>query len=96
MNTNLGNFRSLLAFRVDSGDELLKEHISLAPRNAVYTSNTIQNNLISLIGKWIQKSIINDIKQGSGVFAIIADEGRDCSNQEHDMWMSIPVFVNHF
>ena len=51
VNTNPGNFRSLLAFQVDSGDELQKEHISLAPRNAVYTSNTIQNNLISLIGK---------------------------------------------
>ena len=51
---NPGNL-ALLAFRVDSGDNVLKEHFLTAPRNAQYTSQMIQNDLIALIGKYIQK-----------------------------------------
>ena len=29
-----GNFQALRNFRVDSGDDILKEHFSIAPRNA--------------------------------------------------------------
>ena len=32
-----GNFKSLLHFRVDSGDETLHQHLSNAPQNATYT-----------------------------------------------------------
>ena len=81
-SSNHGNFKALLSFRVDSGDDVLKEHLFSAPRNATYTSNTIQNQLISTIGKWIQNSIVKCINDGSKVYSVIADEGRDCSNKE--------------
>ena len=35
---NHSNFRALLNFRVDAGDNVLAEHLATAPRNATYTS----------------------------------------------------------
>lgn len=87
---NWGNFKALLLFRIDSGDVILKEHLSLSPKNATYTSNTIQNNFIITIGKWIQNIIVGKVDAGSRVFAIIADEGRDCSNKEQ-----MPIVVRY-
>jgi len=81
-SNNPGNFKSLLQFRVESGDEILKEHFSTAPGNAQYTSHKIQDDIVSLIGSQIQKTILGDIEAGSKLFAVIADECRDCSNKE--------------
>ena len=81
-SVNPGNFRVLLSFRIESGDSLLGDHLSSAPKNAMYTSNTIQNNLIHIIGRWIQNRILTEIQQGSRIFAVIADESRDCSNKK--------------
>lgn len=47
-----------------------------------YTSKTIQNEVITIIGSYIQSRILDEIKNGSGVFSVIADESQDCSNQE--------------
>ena len=66
---------------MESGDQVLKNYLECAPRNATYISNTIQNEVI-IIGKWIQKKITKDISEGSRIFSVIADEGRDCSNKE--------------
>ena len=33
-----GNFQPLLQFRIDAGDEVLKQHLETADRNATYTS----------------------------------------------------------
>ena len=46
---NHGNFRALLNFRVDAGDNVLAEHLATAPRNATYTSKTIQNQMINIV-----------------------------------------------
>ena len=79
---NTGNFRALLQFSVESGDDLLRDHIENAPKNATYISNTIQNEIIVVIGELIQKKILEDLHAGSDMFALIADETRDCSNEE--------------
>ena len=79
---NPGNFRALLKFRVDSGDNLLKQHLDSAPRNATYISNTIQNELIGVIGSTIQSMIVEAVGKGSKIFAVIADESRDVANME--------------
>ena len=42
----------------------------------------IQNDLIALISKYIQKAILNEIYAGSKLVAVIADECRDCANKE--------------
>ena len=79
---NPGNFKALLKFRVDSGDHVLKEHLESSPRNAMYTSNIIQNSLINIIGNWLQNKIVTKISAGSKVFSVLADEARDCFNKE--------------
>ena len=89
-STNPGNFREWLSFRIESGDHLLQDHLCNAPKNAIYTSNTIQNDLICTIGKWIQNRVLSEIQQGSKIFAVIADESRDCSNKEQ-----MPLIVRY-
>ena len=58
---NHGNFLELLNFRVRAGDLALKQHLSTAARNATYTSKTIQNDIIHLCGKMIQRSILSAV-----------------------------------
>lgn len=70
---NPGNFKALLKFRVDSGDKLLQDHLETGPQNASYTSKTIQNEIISIIGETIQNKILNEVHEGSKVFSVIAD-----------------------
>ena len=89
-STNPSNFRELLSFRIESGDHLLQDHLCSAPKNAIYTSNTIQNDLICTIGKWIQNRVLSEIQQGCKIFAVIADEIRDCSNKEQ-----MPLIVRY-
>ena len=48
----------------------------------MYTSKDIQNEIILVIGQWIQKKILVEVQNGSKVFSVIADESRDCSNKE--------------
>jgi len=47
---NGGNFRALLRFHVDSGDTILEEHLKNGPKNPLYTSPGIQNEIISICG----------------------------------------------
>ena len=76
-----GNFRALLAFRIESGDKLLKEHLIKTNKNAAYISKTIQNTFIDLCGQEILNTIVSNI-QKIGYFAILADETTDSSHQE--------------
>ncbi|KAI6647733.1 52 kDa repressor of the inhibitor of the protein kinase-like [Oopsacas minuta] len=76
-----GNFHALLAFRVESDDKLLKEHLVKTNKNAMYISKTIQNTFIDLCGQEILKTIVSEIKK-IGYFAILADETTDSSHQE--------------
>ena len=46
---------------------------------ATYISKTVQNEMISIIGTYIQ---VQEIKNGSGIFSVIADESCDYSNVE--------------
>ena len=47
---NQGNFIELVRFRALT-DDTLREHLQNAPKNSLYTSKTIQNELIGVIGK---------------------------------------------
>ena len=57
---------------------------------AQYTSKSIQDEIISIIGTWFQKKILPNIHAGSKMFSLIADESRDCSNKEQ-----MPVIVRY-
>ena len=74
-----GNVRALLQFRVESGDSLLLNHLQNGPRNAQYTSKTIQNELISLPSAQIRTAIITKVRDAK-FFSIMADEVTDSAN----------------
>ncbi|XP_063623118.1 52 kDa repressor of the inhibitor of the protein kinase-like [Cydia splendana] len=73
-----GNFRALLKFRIDAGDEILRDHVKTCPKNASYISKSTQNDLIECCGELISNKIVNKIKK-SKYFTIIADETTDVS-----------------
>ncbi|XP_060879463.1 52 kDa repressor of the inhibitor of the protein kinase-like [Metopolophium dirhodum] len=80
---NDGNFRAILRFRARSGDHFLKEHIlsQTSDSRSMFTSPTIQNEIIDLCGNFIQENVVNRIKY-AGFFTILADETQDISRYE--------------
>ena len=60
--TNHGNFLALLQFRIQAGDEVLKKHLQTAQGNALYTSKTIQNELITICGNLIKQNILQSVR----------------------------------
>ena len=44
-----GIFRSLLSFRLNSGDNILKDHFKLCGKNSTMISKTIQNEIINVL-----------------------------------------------
>jgi len=77
---NEGNFIELVRFRAET-DQVLREHLHNAPKNAQYTSKTIQNELIDIIGKAICDEIIEEVREAK-FYTVIADEVTDSSNKE--------------
>ncbi len=77
---NMGNFIELVRFRAEN-DEVLRTYLATSPMNALYTSKTIQNEMIDIIGSAIKDKILDKIRQAK-FFTILADEVTDCSNLE--------------
>ena len=78
---NPGSLQALLQFRIESGDEVLKDHFSARRKNAQYHSPKIQNDLIAAVGKWIQQKLTQEIKAAK-FFIVCADEGTGVANKE--------------
>ena len=80
---NPGNFLALLQFRIQSGDAILAEHLHSAHehRNALYTSKTIQNELINICGTIIRGKVLEEIRRAC-FFSIMMDEATDAANDE--------------
>ena len=73
--------KTLFNLLADS-DDILKNYLENAKKNATYTSKTIQNDFIDVIGEYIKDKLMERIKQDGSVFTIIADETTDMFNQE--------------
>lgn len=78
--SNEGNFVELVRFRAEN-DEVLANHLENAPRNAIYTSKTIQNELLNVIGDAVRDSIVQEVKSAQH-YCVIADEVTDAVNHE--------------
>ena len=50
--------------------------------NKQYLSPVINNELLEMMGKAVLRSILEDNRDNSGFFGLIADESRDISNKE--------------
>ena len=67
---------SLLA----ENDEILRKHLSTSKKEAKYTSKTIENQIIHMIGDFIRDKIVHVVRKN--VFSLISDEVKDISNKE--------------
>ena len=77
---NDGNFRALLRFRIDAGDEILEIHLKNSSSRATYISKTTQNALIDCCRLEILEIILERV-QNAGFFAIMFDESTDISGK---------------
>ncbi|XP_044751693.1 52 kDa repressor of the inhibitor of the protein kinase-like [Coccinella septempunctata] len=78
---NDGNFRSLLRYRANSGDNLLKDQLISAGGKTMYTSPVIQNDIINTFGSLIQSKIVAKVRN-SIFYSVLADETTDISQIE--------------
>ena len=60
---------------------MLENHLKTAAGNALYTSKTVQNEMITICGDIIQGKLLGMVKK-AGFFSVIADEATDVANDE--------------
>ena len=63
---------------VAAGDSILHDHLAKTPRNAMYTSPDIQNQILDIHGDHIRQKILLKVRQAQ-LFTVIADEVTDYS-----------------
>ena len=78
---NKGNFLALLDYSIKFGNVTLEKHLKEAGRNALYTSKTIQNQVIECIGEHIRDNIVGEVKEAKW-FSLLCDEVTDISIKE--------------
>jgi hypothetical protein len=78
---NDGNFRQLLGFQMDAGDEYLKSHLSSCSKNVTYLNWKIKNEILSACNNLILKNLVCAVNKAKG-FSVLADEISDISNKE--------------
>ncbi|XP_059446498.1 uncharacterized protein LOC132178053 [Corylus avellana] len=78
-STNRGNFLEILGLTI-SYNEQLAEVITKAPKNATYTSPTVQKQILHVFSTKVKEIIRNEI--GDAKFCVIVDEARDESMNE--------------
>ena len=87
---NRGNFLELLHL-VAKHDSVVQQRFSNSPKNAIYTSPDIQNDLIHIMASMVRSKICSEVKKAF-YYSILADETKDCSKMEQ---LSIVVrYVN--
>lgn len=69
--SNKGTFLAILHYGIRSGDTILADHFKHAPKNATYTSKTIQNDLIGIIGDHIRDKILKEIKKSKVLLCVM-------------------------
>jgi len=78
---NNGNFRQLLRFRVDAGDQNLQNHLITCTKTAMYTYWRLQNEIIKACNSIMLQTLVHDINSAKS-FTALADETSDIANKE--------------
>ena len=79
-SVNKGNFLELLQV-VARHDPVVKARLTEGPKNAVYASHNIQNELLHMAANAVRKIICQGVID-AGFFSILADETRDSGKDE--------------
>ena len=77
---NRGNFLESLTLVTKHGP-IVQEKISQGPRNAIYTSPGIQNDMLQTLVGMLQDEICAAVNK-TGFISILADGSKDCSKEE--------------
>ena len=80
-----------MQFQVQVGDQVLKDHLNTTAGNALYTSKTIQNQMITICVDVMRRKLLVMVQRAS-FFSVIADEAADIANDEQ---LSILLTVIH-
>ncbi|CAH2012022.1 unnamed protein product [Acanthoscelides obtectus] len=67
--------------KIDAGDQTLGNHLFTAAGNSKYTSHRIQNEIISLAGEVLLRSVVEEANS-SKYFSVLADETADIAGHE--------------
>lgn len=77
---NRGNFLEILQV-VGDHDSFIQKRLSEGPRNAMYTSKNIQNEILQILAGMVQEDILKEVKS-SQYFSVTSDETKDLSKRE--------------
>jgi len=78
---NDGNFRALLRFRAQGGDQHLASHLLNCAHNAMYISPVIQNEIILACNELMLNELVCKVNAAC-CFSVLADETADVSGTE--------------
>ena len=78
---NKGNFKEILSL-VAKHYPVVANILFNGPKNALYTSPKIQNNIINIMANMVRQQICTSVQQ-AGYYSILADETKNMSKQEH-------------
>lgn len=62
-------------------DPIVNDRLFHGPRNAKYTSHTIQNNILGIMASLVRKQICLSV-QKARFYSLMVDETKDLSKQE--------------
>jgi len=88
---NQGNLKELVDLLCLENENFDKDLKSL-PKNAKYTSNIVENNILLASFNIITQTIVKEFNEVSSVYSLIVDEARDASTLEQ---MSICIRYVH-
>ena len=77
---NQGNFLEILS-TIANHDKVVEAKLKNAPRNAIYTSPEIQNQLLQLMGESVCSMVCRAVKEAV-FFSLLVDETKDASKTE--------------
>jgi len=78
---NQGSLKELVDLLCLENEKFDKDLKSL-PKNAKYTSNIVQNDILLASSNIITQTIVKEVNEGSSVYSLIVNEARDASTLE--------------
>ena len=79
-SVNRGNLLEILSL-IAKHDPVVKQRLSDGPKNALYTSADIQNELLNIMASMVREKICNKIREAE-VYSVLADGTKDYSKKE--------------
>nr|CAD7196797.1 unnamed protein product [Timema douglasi] len=97
---NDGNFKALLRYRANHGDNVLTDHILSSAGNAMYVSPIVQNELVHLIGQQIQtlsiRNKIGDIPiQALHIFTMMERDEENVPSTQKNVLDEVKPLLSH-